>query len=414
MAQTLTDLESILKYKYQPALVNQIGTDPSPFLEKIRKTPMTNSTIKSSAPIGLNGGFGFGAEGVATPCAGAQKYAQFTLDAVDMYVDIQITNKTVQLASSNAASMINALDQEIKGSYESAKWNIGRALFGNGSGILCALTSVDTNGDTTSTIAVDDCTRLVEGLTVDVYTYSAADATSGTLADANKAVRILAIDRAAKIITLNTAALAVTVKQTGSAAPTAANTYGFITVQNSYNRELCGLGAIFDSSVTTLYGLTKADYPWLAPIVVDANNDISDIVLYRGVKQAKDYKGANIDLVMMGDDAFMAYQDYMRTNDVVVVDKHRFVGGAVGYKVIVGSQEAVIINERFVPADEAWGVDTSAFYLEQTPWDFMAKDGAIFIPMPGTSVYRALLASYGNLMCTNPGGCVRFTNCGAV
>ena len=65
-----------------------------------------------------------------------------------------------------------------------------------------------------------------------------------------------------------------------------------------------------------------------------------------------------------------------------------------------------------MPEDEVWGVDTSAFYLEATPWNFMEKDGGVFVPMPDTSIFRALLASYGNLMCTNPGGCVRFTNAG--
>ena len=64
MAQILTKLEAILKDKYQPALTNQINTEPSPFLEKIRKVNLTNNTIRCAAPIGINGGFGFGAEGV--------------------------------------------------------------------------------------------------------------------------------------------------------------------------------------------------------------------------------------------------------------------------------------------------------------------------------------------------------------
>ena len=413
MAQTITLIEDILKYKYQPALANQIGIDPSPFLEKIRKTPATNNTIVAAAPIGVNGGFGFGAEGVGTPSAGSQRYEKFSLDMVDMYVDIQISNKTVQLGSSNQASMINALDQEIMGSYASAKWNIGRSLFGDGTGKLCALTSADTNGSSTSTIEVDDCSKLVEGLTVDIYTYATDAATDGTLAAANKGLRILGIDRENKVITVNSASLAVTVAKVGDDAPTAAGTYGFITVQNSYKRELCGLGAIFDSAITTLYGLTKASHTWLAPTVVNASNDITDLVLYEGVKKAKDYKGSEIDMILMGDAAFSAYQTYMRENNIVLADKQRFEGGAVGYNVIVGSQNVTVVNEKFVPTNEAYGVNTRDFYLEQTPWDFVSKDGGIFSLMEGTSIYRALLASYGNLMCVKPGGCVRFTNCNA-
>ena len=389
MAQILTKLEAILKDKYQPALTNQIGTEPSPFLEKIKKVTLQNNTIKCAAPVGINGGFGFGAEGVGTPKAGAQRYTLFEIDAVDMYVDLQISNKTIELASSNASSMINALDSEIKGSYAAAKWNIGRALFGDGSGKLATVSAVSASGANT-VLTLDSIKRVIEGLSIDLHS---AD---GALTTANSGHRILAVDRAAKTITVE-----------GTLSGT-----GFITVQGSYNRELCGLGAIFGDT-ETLYGLTKADNPWINPTVVDAKNDLTDLVLYRGIKEAKDYKGANIDLIMMGDDAFLAYQDYIHTNNVTVCDKHHFVGGAVGYKILVGSNEVIIVNERFVPEDEVWGVDTSAFYLEATPWNFMEKDGGVFVPMPDTSIFRALLASYGNLMCVNPGGCVRFTNAGA-
>lgn len=391
MAQILTQLEAILKDKYQPALANQIGIEPSPFLEKIRKTPMTNNTIKMAAPIGINGGFGFGSEGLGTPKAGAQRYAQFEVDAVDMYVDIQISNKTVQLASTNAGAMLNALDTEIKGSYASAKWNVGRALFGNGSGKLATVSALSTAGNTCT---VADTRMLVEGLTVDFYASNAAVGSTPAVA----ARRIISVDRVNKTITFDGAATTLSA--------------GFITVQGSYGHELCGLGAIFDTTTgARLYGIDKDTNPWIKPVVYDAENVLTDLVIYGGVKQAKDYKGSSIDLLMMGDDAFLAYQDYMRTNNTQVVDKQRFVGGSVGYKVLVGSQEVVIINERFVPSTEAWGVDTSSFALEQTPWSFMAKDTGIFIPIADTSIYRALLASYGNLICSNPGGCVRFINC---
>ncbi len=122
MAQFLTKIEGILKDKYQPALSNQINLEPSPFLEMIRKEKLTNNKVKLAAPLGLNGGFGFGAEEAATPAAGEQRYVNFELDAVDMYVDIQVSNKTMVLGSTNAGAMINALDAEVNGSYAAAKW----------------------------------------------------------------------------------------------------------------------------------------------------------------------------------------------------------------------------------------------------------------------------------------------------
>ncbi len=387
MSQNLLKISEILKNDYKPALENQIGIEPSPFLEKVKKAPLTAATIKAAAPVGINGGFGFGYEGNDTPAAGAQKYAAFTLDAVDMYVDIRISDKTVKLASGNAGAMINALDGEVNGSYASAKWNIGRALFGDGSGKLATLTAIKAG----NLLTLSSTKSVIEGLVIDVY--EAGETPT------YRARRITRVDREANTVTLD-----------GEPMTAKSGLEGFITVQNSYNRELCGLGAIFGDA-ETLYGLSKAENPFLAPITVDANGDFTDLVISRGVKQAYDYKNSRIDLVMMGDDAFAAYQTYMKENNVVVVDKHQFVGGAVGYKVLVGNREVIIVNERFVPDDEAWGVDTSAFTLESTGWDFASQDSGIFTLIPGTSVYRALLASYGNLICANPGGCVRFVGC---
>ncbi len=390
MSQNLLKISEILKNDYKPALENQIGIEPSPFLERVKKVPLTASTIKAAAPIGINGGFGFGYEGTDTPTAGAQNYAAFTLDAVDMYVDIRISDKTVKLASGNAGAMINALDGEVQGSYASAKWNIGRALFGDGTGKLAALTKIGADNQLT----LSSTKAVIEGLVVDVYN-------TDTDTPTYKARRIVRVDRAAGTVTVD-----------GEPLTEAESLSGFITVQNSYGRELCGLGAIFDESVPTLYGLTKADHTWIHPVTVDAGHDFTDLVISRGVKQAYDYKNSKIDMVMMGDAAFAAYQTYMRENNVTLTDKHQFVGGAVGYKVLVGNREVIVVNERFVPDGEAWGVDTSAFSLESTGWDFASQDSGIFTLIPGTSVYRALLASYGNLICHNPGGCVRFTNCG--
>lgn len=389
MSQNLDRISEILKNDYMPALENQIGIEPSPFLEKVKKAPLTANTIMAAAPVGINGGFGFGTEGEATPESGAQNYVSFMLDAVDMYVDIRVSDKTVKLASSNAGAMVNALDGEVKGSYASAKWNIGRALFGDGTGKLATVTSITA----ANVITLSSVKNVIEGLVIDVYT-------SGTT-PAYKARRIKSIDRVNKTVTVD-----------GAAMTAASSLSGFITVQNSYGNELEGLGSIFNSSSAYLYGVKRADNPWLKPVLVDAKHDFTDITIHRGVKDAYDYKNSQIDLLMLGDKAFEAYQTYMKENNVVVADKHQFVGGAVGYKVLVGNREVIVVNERFVPETEAWGVDTSSFTFESTGWDFASQDSGIFTLIPGTSVYRALLASYGNLICSNPGGCVRFTNCG--
>lgn len=391
MSQILTNIEGILKDKYQPALANLINIEPSPFLEMIRKEPLQNNKVRMAAPIGLNGGFGFGAEGAATPTAAEQRYLDFELNAVDMYVDMQISNKTVVLGSSNAGAMINALDAEVKGSYAAAKWNLGRALFGDGSGILCHFEGMD---DAVTELTVDDTGKLMEGILVDFYTGSGANYTRQL-----SGVRVLSVDHVNRKVKFNMEEIYL-------------EDPGMLTVQNSYNREITGLGAIFGNGAT-LYGVSRTENPCLCPQTYSLGGSMTDLGLYRGIRDAKKYRGAKINLIMMGDRAFEAYQTYMDSHTTHLVDKHKFVGGATGYSILVGDQEVIIVNESMVPEKEAWGVDTDSFILQQTPWEFLSNQGSIFSLMANSSVYRALLASYGNLICSNPGGCVKFTDCAA-
>lgn len=391
MSQILTKIEGILKDKYQPALTNLINIEPSPFLEMIRKEPLQNNKVRMAAPIGLNGGFGFGAEGAATPHAAEQRYLDFELKAVDMYVDMQISNKTVVLGSSNVSSMINALDAEIKGSYAAAKWNLGRALFGDGSGILAHFEPTE---DGTSTLKVDDTSKLMEGLLLDIYAGE-----PGSYELQLNGVRVVHVDHKQNTVTLNYDDLYF-------------EDPGMLTVQGSYNREITGLGAIFGDS-DTIYGVSRVENPCLVPVTYSLGGKITDLGLYQGIRDAKKYRGAKINLIMMGDRAFEAYQTYMDEHTTHLVDKHKFVGGSTGYSILVGDQEVILVNESMIPENEAWGVDTESFILQQTPWEFLSNQGSIFSLMANSSVYRALLASYGNLICSNPGGCVKFTDCAA-
>jgi hypothetical protein len=73
MEQNLITFEKALKENYLPVWRNQLGVEPSALLGKIKKIPLVSNEIVSSAPIGLSGGFGFGAEGQATPDAGNVK-----------------------------------------------------------------------------------------------------------------------------------------------------------------------------------------------------------------------------------------------------------------------------------------------------------------------------------------------------
>lgn len=389
MAQNLITFEKALKENYLPVWRNGLTTEPTPLLGKIKKVPLKSNKIVATAPVGLSGGFGFGAEGLATPAAGGVKFERFETNAKDMYVNIAISTKAVRLTGSGGA-MANALDTEVKAAYETAKWNVGRSIFGNGSGILTTSEAVNNS----NTITVADVKYMKEGLIIDVYATGATEPQ-----EKGKGIRIVAVDRTNKTITI--AGTAVTLDA------------GFITVQNSYKREITGLGAIFDNNIETIYGVNKAANAYLFPTVVDANTDIDDSVIWDAIENAETYKNSKIDTIMMGKAAYKHYIEYLRTNNVRVESMTKEITG--GFKAIdyaFGNRNIDVVYDQFIPDDEAWCVESGALELHTQEWDFAdLQGGGIFNLMENSSVYRALLANYGDLICTNPGGCVRITNC---
>ena len=386
-AQTLKTIEKALKDNYLPAWRNGLTTEPTPLLSKLKKVPLTSNKIIASAPQGLSGGFGFGAEGHATPAAGNVMFERFETYAKDMYVNIAISAKAVRLAN-NGGAMANALDTEVKAAYETAKWNVGRSLFGNGSGILTTTEAVTGS----KVVQVGDTKFMKEGLIIDIYANEATEPSA-------KGVRIISVDRVNNTITLGTD---VTVDGAG-----------FITVQNSYNREITGLGAIFGENVDTLYGVKKSENKIIVPTTIDANTDIDDSVIWDAVDGAETYKNSKIDTILMGKAAYKHYIEYLRTNNVrVEAMSKEIVGGFKSLAYAFGNREIDVMYDQFVPDNEAWCLDSKSLELHTQEWDFAdLQGGGIFNLMENSSIYRALLANYGDLICTNPGGCVRITNC---
>ena len=389
MAQNLITFEKALKENYLPVWRNGLTTEPTALLGKIKKVPLKSNKIVATAPVGLSGGFGFGAEGLATPAAGGVKFERFETNAKDMYVNIAISTKAVRLTGSGGA-MANALDTEVKAAYETAKWNVGRSLFGNGTGILTTSEAVSNS----NTIKVADVKYMKEGLIVDVYATGASEPQAK-----GKGVRIIAVDRTNNTITI-----------AGSAVSLDA---GFITVQNSYAKEITGLGTIFDETINTIYGVDRTANKYLFPTVVDAGTDIDDSVIWDAVEGAETYKNSKIDMIMMGKSAYKHYIEYLRTNNVRVEAQTKEITG--GFKAIsyaFGNREIDIVYDQFIPDGDAWCLDTGALELHTQEWDFAdLQGGGIFNLMENSSVYRALLANYGDLICTNPGGLVRIKNC---
>lgn len=405
MSQTLVTFEKALKEVWLPVLQNGLNIDPSAFLAAIKKVPVDGDALTSAKPIGLSGGFGYSAEGHETPRSGHVQFARFTEKTKDMYVNICISQKAVELTGPKGA-FADALKTEVEGAYDTAKWNVGRSLFGTGIGVLGKVTAVGTatiDQDTLIKLTLDNTAYVKEGLIIDVFT-----AGTTTPISKGKGVRILAVDHTAKTIIISVAST--------DASSFAAN--DFITVQNSYNREITGLGAIMyttaESGVSTLYNHSKSE-PLMNPVTIDANHTISDSVITNVLRRAERERNGKVNMILAGDNAYDAYTEVLREDNIRVESQSKEItGGFKAIKFIFGNREIDIVNEPFVPSGEMWGVDTTACQLHQTGWKFAdLQGGGIFNLMENQSIYRALLTNYGNLICNNPGGCIRIKNAGA-
>lgn len=388
----ITDIAENIKEQYLPIFDNQLGIETSPFLAKITKKPLEGEKIVAAAPVGIAGGFGFGAEGESTPKAGHQNYERFVINPADMYNNINISVKTVKLAGGGSQSFVNTLDAEVRAAYAASQWNLGCALFGNGTGKRAKVKAASSGA---TTVEVDSIKYIKEGLIIDFYATGATTKTTSA--------RIKNINR-----TASSGYYTVTLDAPLSAAVSA----GFITCQNSLNREITGLGALFDTGITTLQGVNRSGVGLLTPNTINAGGDVTDSVLIKAVRDVEIEKNAAIDTFLCGADAYDHYAMNLRELNVRVEDRTGEIEG--GYKTIrllYGNRIVDVVYDQFMPDDEIWGIDSSAVEFHTTPWDFCVDNGAPkFQLLENSSIYRGLIASYGNLVYKKPGGAVRITN----
>ena len=243
---SLTTAEKALKDYYLGVVAEQLNTGVNPFLAKIAQTSadVWGKQIVKMVPYGVNGGVGAGTETGALPTAAGNNYERFTLDLKNLYGRIEISDKAMRASLSTEGAFVNLLNAEMEGLLKASKFNLGRMLFGDGSGKLATLSAATASA--TKTLTVDDTRNLTEGMVVDIVS------AEGTPKSGMTGLRITAVDRTGKSVTFDKGV-------TGSIVAT-----DFLTVQGSYKNEITGLKAIFASS-GTLYGLNKSDYKWLTP-----------------------------------------------------------------------------------------------------------------------------------------------------
>ena len=373
---SLTTAESALKDAYLNAVCNQLNTNANPLLAKIKQSSadVFGKNIIKMAPIGLNGGVGAGDEVGALPTAKGNRYAQFKTTLKNLYGQISISDKAIRASASSAGAFVELLNAEMEGLLTASKFNLGRMLYGDGSGVLGTVVS-----NSGKVITFDSVRNFAEGMCIDID--------DGSL-DGIAGLRVMSVDRQNKTVTVDTPSGVTIGTLTGHKA----------YVQGSKDNEITGLGAIFGAG-ETLYGLNRAENGWLKPYTSTTETEINDNLLQTAVDYLAENSASEIDIITCGSAVRRAYMEYLscyRRN----IDVMNLAGG---YKA-VSFNGIPVVADRFVEDNALYMLDTSKFTLHQLcDWEWIeGENGNILHQQSGYPTYTATLVKYADLICDQP------------
>lgn len=393
---SLQTADKALKDVYLGVVSDQLNTAVNPLLARIKQTTsdVWGKNIVKMAPYGVNGGIGAGSETGALPTAGGNNYEKFTLELKNLYGKIDISDKAIRASMSSAGAFVNLLNAEMEGLIKASSFNMGRMLYGDGKGLLAKITDNTATASGVTTFTVDDVSALAEGMLVDVLTNAGVAKST--------AVKITNVNRGSKVVTVavtgfTASELKVTTSQT---------TQYYFSVQGSYGKELTGLGAIFDTNISSLYGLKRADNSWMNPYVkncgtAEATAGITDITMQSVIDYLEENFGSSVDFIVCSSGVKRNYQSYLNTyrSNIDVLD---LAGGfkALSYNGIP------VVSDRFAPKNTMYMLNTDEFKLHQLcDWKWLeGEDGRVIKQNAGTPTYSATLVKYADLICDKPCG----------
>ena len=374
---TLTSAESALKNVYLGVVANQLNVRSNPLLAKIKMSSkdVWGKEIRKLAPFGINGGVGAGSETASLPKSSGNSYVQFTAQLKNLYGKIELSDKAIRASANNLGAFVNLLSDEMEGLVKASAFNLGRMLYGDGSGLLATVSTASGQ-----TVTCDKVNNLIEGMLVDVYTGESVNA---------KQLKITYVDRVNKTFNFEGTA---TIK-TGDK----------IYCQGSKGYEITGLGKIFDTTNTSLYGVSVADYPWLKPYVSapSSNQDISDTLIQEAIDELDFNHDSQVDYIATTAEIRRAYQQYLSAckRNIDVMDLEG------GFKTI--SHNGIpVVADRFVDSGKMFLLSTKDFTLHQLcDWKWLeGENGRILRQNADQPAYSATLVKYAELICDKPCG----------
>lgn len=380
---TIETAENALKTLYLGVLSNQLNTKTNPLFNKIKQTTadVWGKEVKKLAPFGINGGIGAGDEDGSLPHSAQNNYVTFTSTLKNLFGTIELSDKAIRASSNSAGAFVNLLNAEMEGLVKASQFNFGRMLYGNGEGLL----AIAQKGGNAKTVVVDSTKNIIEGMMVDMIDLFDPSAPL-------KTARITSIDRANNTVYFDKSVSDVFNEEV---------TEVYLTVQNSFKKEITGLQKIFAEDNMPLYGVSRADYAFMNPLTETVSGELTDITMQKMVDQLNEYYGSEVDFIVCSSGVKRAYQTYLNTFRSNI-DVMQLEGG---YKAI-SFNGIPLISDRFVPEGKMYMLNSKDFSLHQLcDWRWLeGENGKVLKQVAGKPVYTATLVKYAELICDHPAG----------
>ena len=384
---TLETADNALKTVYLGVIGNQLNVGANPLLTKIKQTTnnVYGNEIRKSTSFGVSGGVTAGGEDDALPTAHGKKYQQFVTTLKNLYGTIEITDKAIRCSQNSAGAFVNLLNEEMESLIKSSTFNLGRMLYGDGSGILGTFS--ESNAVEEEFLHLDTVRNLMENMVCKLVNSSKKAYVDSiapmTIENINRSNNTFSFDRYAEE------------DYEGMSLATI----------NGLNKELTGLGKIFDTN-SDLYGIKRVNNFWMNPHIKESVGEISELAIQEAIDEIEMQSGVEVDFIACSAPVRRAYQEalsaYRRNVDVMNLN-----GGfkALSYNGIP------VVTDRFVEDGTMYLLNTKDFELCQLcDWQWIeGNDGKIIKQKEGYPVYTATLVKYAELLCNRPNAQAKLT-----
>lgn len=376
---TLETANNALKSFYLDAVTDALNKKTNPFLAKIESSAnnVVGKEVKKLVRVGMNGGIGAGTETGSLPTGGGNDYRQLTLPLKNLYGTIEISDKAIRASANSEGAFVNLLNDEMQSLVQSAKYNFGRMIFGDGTGKL-ATVDILTDGK----FEVQSVKNLVEGMIVDV------ENDMGEMVEALRGCKIANVDRASKLVTLEKAGADFSMVDTG---------YSFY-LNGSAEQEITGLGALFGNG--DLYGQSRAQ-SFMTPFVRKAVGSINENIIQTAIDKIEENSGSRVNFILCSSGVRRALLQYYKSQNIMLPTVE-IEGGFTA----LSFNGIPVVVDRFCPDGTMYLLNTDDFKIHQLcDWQWMeGEDGKILRQIPGKPVYTATLVKYAELLCEKPCG----------